>query len=87
MICPKKREELVPTYKILKELWSFLKMKVTGKIMTLAQWMRKFVSNHKEYKFDSVVSEPIWTDMILTLDRISKGELKDETFDNAVFEF
>jgi hypothetical protein len=44
MICPKKKEELASTYAILKQLWNFLKMKVTGKIMTLAQWMRKFVS-------------------------------------------
>lgn len=47
MICPKKKEELASTYAILKQLWSFLKMKGTGKIMTLAQWMRKFVSEHK----------------------------------------
>ena len=54
--------------------------------MTLAQWMRKFVSEHKEYKFDSVVTEPIWTDLIYTMDKISKGEIKDETFSSGIFE-
>lgn len=51
----------------------------------MAQWQRRFVANHKDYKGDSIVSESIWTDMLLTLDKISKGELLDENFPN-IFE-
>ena len=47
----------------------------TGELLTTAQWIRKFVEVHPEYKQDSVVSESICYDLMNTFDRISRGEL------------
>lgn len=44
-------------------------------MLTTAQWMRKFVALHPDYKQDSVVSETICYDLINTFDRITRGEL------------
>ena len=60
-------------------------MKMSGQIMTLAQWIRRFVETHKDYKSDSVVSESISTDLILTLNKITKGEIQDDTFHTEIF--
>ena len=47
----------------------------TGELLTTAQWIRKFVEVHPEYKQDSVVSESICYDLMNTFDRITRGEL------------
>ena len=46
-----------------------------GELLTTAQWMRRFVEVHPDYKKDSVVSETICYDLMNTFDRISKGEV------------
>ena len=48
----------------------------SGKLMTLATWIRNFVSEHPEYKQDSVVTDQINYDLISACDRITKGDLK-----------
>ena len=47
----------------------------TGELLTTAQWIRKFVEVHPEYKQDSVVNESICYDLMNTFDRIARGEL------------
>ena len=44
--------------------------------MTLATWIRNFVSEHPEYKQDSVVTDQINYDLISACDLITKGDLK-----------
>lgn len=51
----------------------FLKKRLTGQTLTLAQWQRNFITNHKDYKHDSIVRESIQTDMLKTLIKISRG--------------
>lgn len=46
--------------------------------------MRNFVTSHKEYKFDSVVTEEIWSDLVVRMDEISKGRV-EENFTSPVF--
>ena len=48
---------------------------VLGELLTTAQWMRRFVELHPDYKKDSIVSETICYDLLNTFDRISKGEV------------
>lgn len=53
---------------------------VEGKRMTLAQWMRKFVMKHKDYKQDSIVTESVMRDLLDTLVGVTRGEIEDQNF-------
>ncbi|KAG2467441.1 GSH1 ligase, partial [Polypterus senegalus] len=57
---------------ILKYL-KLIKMRASGELMTMARWMREFVAKHPEYKQDSVVTDRINYDFIVTCDEIAKG--------------
>lgn len=46
-----------------------------GELLTTAQWIRRYVELHPDYKEDSVVSESVCYDLMNTLQRISQGEL------------
>eukprot|EP00106_Octopus_bimaculoides_P017898 XP_014785340.1 PREDICTED: glutamate--cysteine ligase catalytic subunit-like [Octopus bimaculoides] len=59
--------------KIMQYL-KYLSDKAAGKIMTMAQWTRQFVTNHEEYKNDSVVSERIAYDFIMECEKIVNSE-------------
>ena len=37
----------------------FIEKRATGQLMTPAKWIRNFVRNHEDYKFDSVVTDSI----------------------------
>lgn len=41
-----------------------LQKRASGKILTLASWMREFIRDHEDYKFDSYVSDTIVYDML-----------------------
>ncbi|CAH3196957.1 unnamed protein product [Porites evermanni] len=59
----------------ISQYLKFIQRKASGELLTTAQWIRKFVEVHPEYKQDSVVSESICYDLMNTFDRISRGEL------------
>ena len=46
-----------------------------GELLTTAQWIRRFVDEHPDYKKDSVISDTISYDLLNTFDRISRGEV------------
>ncbi|XP_070533498.1 glutamate--cysteine ligase catalytic subunit-like [Ptychodera flava] len=50
--------------------------RASGKLITMAKWIRQFVSQHPDYKQDSVVSEQINYDLMVACDKITKGELE-----------
>jgi glutamate--cysteine ligase catalytic subunit len=52
----------------------------SGKRLTLAQWMRSYVNKHPDYKHDSILPKKTMDDLLLTLNEISKGTIKDENF-------
>ena len=57
-------------------IWeSYLSLCALGELLTTAQWIRKFVDEHPDYKKDSVVSETISYDLLNTFDRVSRGEV------------
>ena len=70
-------EELVITRddKIEKYL-KLIESRANGSLLTLASWIRKFVSEHPEYKKDSYVSERINYDLLLTMNKISNNEIQ-----------
>ncbi|XP_036354941.1 glutamate--cysteine ligase catalytic subunit-like [Octopus sinensis] len=59
--------------KIMQYL-KYISDKAAGKIMTMAQWTRQFVTNHEEYKNDSFVSDRITYDFIMECEKIVNNE-------------
>jgi len=53
----------------------FICARASGELLTPAQWMRRFVRKHPDYKGDSVVSERVAADLMHACHRIGKGEL------------
>lgn len=37
----------------------FIEKRATGKLVTPAEWIRDFIRNHEDYKFDSIVTDSI----------------------------
>ena len=49
-------------------------LRASGKLMTPATWIRKFVSEHPSYKNDSVIDERINYDLVYKIFKITSGE-------------
>ena len=64
-------------YKIFNYL-KLIENKSNGKCKTTASWMRDFVTSHKKYEFDSIVTEEIAYDLMWNLHKISNGVMKCE---------
>ena len=60
----------------IKQYLQFIEMRASGKLMTPAAWMRKFVLTHPKYKQDSVVSDEINYDLMWRIYLISTGQIK-----------
>ncbi|KAJ2863021.1 glutamate--cysteine ligase [Coemansia aciculifera] len=52
-----------------------IRRRASGKLCTLATWMRKFVQEHPDYRHDSVVSPTVNYDMLRTLNDIEEGRV------------
>ncbi|KAJ1790288.1 glutamate--cysteine ligase [Coemansia sp. RSA 2167] len=52
-----------------------VKRRASGKLCTLATWMRNFVRTHPEYQNDSVVSQSINYDMLRAMNDIEEGRV------------
>ena len=61
------------SFKRLDQYLKLVKDRATGELMTPATWMRNFVHSHKDYKSDSVVSEPIAYDLVHACSDIGLG--------------
>ena len=66
--------------KILENIGNFFREIVTGKRLTLAQWIRQYIDQHPEYTHNSILPKKTMDDVLLTLYEISKGERKDDNF-------
>jgi glutamate--cysteine ligase catalytic subunit len=53
----------------------FIEQRATGQLVTPATWMRNYVRNHPAYKGDSVVSDEIAYDLMITCRDIGEGRL------------
>merc|ERR1719223_1550689 len=54
----------------------FIEKRATGQVMTPATWIRKFVREHEDYKFDSVVTDSIAYDLLIACKEIGEGKRK-----------
>ena len=68
----------VETRRIVDDYLEFICQRASGELVTTATWMRNFVSSHKDYKFDSVVSDQIAYDLLQKCVGISQGTEKVE---------
>ncbi|CAG8553043.1 37011_t:CDS:10, partial [Racocetra persica] len=59
----------------LEKYLEFVGMRAS-KIQTTATWIRNFVRSHPNYNHDSIVSQEINYDLIKTIEKIQKGQIK-----------
>lgn len=62
------------TFDKLDQYLQYISRKVSGKTMTTAAWMRKFVTSHAAYKGDSYVSEEVAYDLMQACKEIGEGK-------------
>lgn len=51
----------------IRKVDNYLKLiigRASGKLYTGAKWMREFVTNHKDYKHDSVITQKMAYDLV-----------------------
>lgn len=63
------------THCTINQYLNLISCRASGKYLTPAQWIRKFVQNHSDYKKDSVVSDKINYDLLKTIKKITKGKI------------
>ncbi|XP_069582888.1 glutamate--cysteine ligase catalytic subunit isoform X1 [Ranitomeya imitator] len=51
-----------------------IKKRASGELMTVARWMREFVSNHPDYKQDSAISDQINYDLLAKCNQIANDQ-------------
>jgi len=52
----------------------FIEKRATGQLITPATWIRNFIRDHEDYKFDSVVSDSIAYDLMVACKEIGEGK-------------
>jgi hypothetical protein len=65
---------------VIARVKQFLLDTTTGHRLTLAQWMRRYVSEHPEYTRNSILSRKVMNDLLLHLHKISIGVIDDPNF-------
>jgi glutamate--cysteine ligase catalytic subunit len=66
----------VDTQCTIRQYLNFIEGRASGKLMTTAAWMRKFVTTHPAYKEDSRVTDEINYDLMWRLHLIASGQIK-----------
>ena len=61
------------THCTISQYLCFISSKASGKTVTTAKWIRDFVRNHPDYKFDSIITEQINYDLLTEINKITKG--------------
>jgi glutamate--cysteine ligase catalytic subunit len=61
------------TMKTIGNYLDFIVARASGELMTPAQWMRKFVREHPDYKGDSIVPQTVGADLMAKCHRIGLG--------------
>jgi len=64
----------VDTCCTIQQYLNLISKRASGKCKTTATWMRDFITNHNDYKHDSLVSESINYDLSVLCDKISRGQ-------------
>lgn len=59
---------------------NFLSMRASGAIPTAAQYLRKFVLTHPDYKQDSRLTPPLARDLVLHVHALAAGTITDDSY-------
>jgi hypothetical protein len=65
---------------LINQLKQFIWDTATGKRLTLASWMRKYVNEHPDYTHNSILAKKVMDDLLFTLHRIESSEIIDKNF-------
>ena len=57
----------------LEAYFELVEGRASGRVETLARWMRRFIREHDDYQMDSVVTERIGWDLMVRLKEITEG--------------
>lgn len=63
------------THCTIQQYLKLIQKRASGELMTTAGWIRKFVSEHPDYKHDSVINDSVNYDLLRTLSKIQTGEI------------
>ncbi|KZS07939.1 Glutamate--cysteine ligase catalytic subunit [Daphnia magna] len=64
------------THCTIHQYLRLIQKRASGELMTIAHWMREFVTKHPDYKGDSIVSEQINYDLLTTMDGIQNETIE-----------
>eukprot|EP00164_Ancoracysta_twista_P004916 GFYU01006684.1.p1 GENE.GFYU01006684.1~~GFYU01006684.1.p1 ORF type:complete len:614 (-),score=150.52 GFYU01006684.1:238-2079(-) len=64
----------VQTKCVVERYLHFISRRASGELLSAASWMRKFVTEHSDYKQDSVVTQAIFNDLMKKTIAVSNGE-------------
>ncbi|KAJ1843342.1 glutamate--cysteine ligase, partial [Coemansia sp. RSA 2708] len=59
----------------LRRQLMLIKKRASGKLCTLASWMRNYVQSHPDYAQDSVVPQSVNYDLLRTMNDIEEGRV------------
>ncbi|KAF5269270.1 hypothetical protein FQR65_LT02571 [Abscondita terminalis] len=63
------------THCSIQQYLKFIQHRASGEILTTASWIRKYVTNHPDYKHDSKISDLINYDLLNTIHKIQMSEI------------
>lgn len=63
------------THCTIQQYLKLIQKRASGELMTTAGWIRKFVSEHPDYKHDSVINDSVNYDLLRTLSKIQTDEI------------
>ncbi|CAO3626798.1 unnamed protein product [Cunninghamella blakesleeana] len=64
------------TKQVLFNYLNFISKRASGELMTIANYLRAFVRQHPDYKYDSVITSSINYDIVKLANDINQGSLK-----------
>ena len=76
--CRETLEEVKEVFEKVSSYINLISRRTSGEAITPAQWIRKFVRSHPEYKKDSVVTEEITYDLVKEMVDITKEKVIPE---------
>lgn len=64
----------------LESYLTFLSMRASGKVPTAAQYLRKFITGHADYKQDSRITDTIAYDLVKHVHSLAAGTITDDAY-------
>lgn len=66
------------THCTVNQYLNLISNRASGACLTNAQWIRKQIRKHPDYKFDSIVTDRMTYDLLVEMEKITKGSSYDK---------